>query len=346
MDRPFLYSKIPSYCFTPNTLHSLQYFLKDTISIIVLYNLGFYIQNTNAIIQCVSWPLFWFAQGTLFWAYFVIGHDCGHRSFSKNIWINDLIGIFCHSVLLVPFYSWKISHRRHHLNTGNYEREEAFRPIHYSKYTKMKKIEKIIRFKCILFLFPLYLLFLRNDHFATHYLPNPHLFKKNEYPQVILSSLCCLVMFIILCIVGYLKGLTFLVYFYILPYLVFSMWISFVTYMQHTDLRIPWYPTANWSSLKGAFSSIDRNYGFFDAIQHNTGNYHVIHHLFPGIPHYHLKTARHSIFDYVKDQYLIDDQPVLLSFLKSFQNCIVIPNGQLVAYYQNIKKESGRSLIE
>jgi hypothetical protein len=32
--------------------------------------------------------------------------------------INDVTGFILHSILLVPYFSWKISHRRHHANTG------------------------------------------------------------------------------------------------------------------------------------------------------------------------------------------------------------------------------------
>jgi omega-6 fatty acid desaturase (delta-12 desaturase) len=33
-------------------------------------------------------------------------------------------------LLLVPYYSWKISHRRHHANTGSIEKDEVFVPMH------------------------------------------------------------------------------------------------------------------------------------------------------------------------------------------------------------------------
>ncbi len=63
------------------------------------------------------------------WAIFVVGHDCGHGSFSKYHLVNDVIGTFLHSLLLVPYYPWKLSHRHHHKNTCNIDKDEIFYPI-------------------------------------------------------------------------------------------------------------------------------------------------------------------------------------------------------------------------
>jgi hypothetical protein len=54
------------------------------------------------------WPLYWFVQGTIFWAIFVVGHDCGHGSFSDSSRLNYLVGHVMHSLILVPFHGWRL----------------------------------------------------------------------------------------------------------------------------------------------------------------------------------------------------------------------------------------------
>jgi len=73
---------------------------------------------------------------------------------------------------------------------------------------------------------------------------------------------------------------------------VFVMWLDLVTYLHHHghQERLPWYRGEEWSYLRGGLTTVDRDYGWINNIHHDIGT-HVIHHLFPQIPHYHLVEA-------------------------------------------------------
>lgn len=53
----------------------------------------------------------------------------GHGAFSESNQVNDIVGLIVHSAFLTPYHSWKISHRKHHSNTGSCENDEAFVPF-------------------------------------------------------------------------------------------------------------------------------------------------------------------------------------------------------------------------
>ena len=72
----------------------------------------------------------------MFWALFVLGHDCGHGSFSRHAGVNGLVGHVLHSFLLVPYHCWRLSHRKHHKNTGNLDKDEIFYPMRAARLRK------------------------------------------------------------------------------------------------------------------------------------------------------------------------------------------------------------------
>ena len=50
--------------------------------------------------------------------WFVVGHDCGHRSFSKNKLLEDIVGTVAFAPLIFPFEPWRIKHNHHHAHTN------------------------------------------------------------------------------------------------------------------------------------------------------------------------------------------------------------------------------------
>lgn len=318
---------IPDYCFEPSTFKSLAYFFLDLGIIAGLYAVAAYLNSW------IFFPIFWLAQGTMFWALFVVGHDCGHGSFSKHKWLNNLIGHLSHSPILVPFHGWRISHRTHHANTGNIDTDESWYPLTESEYTELDWAAKLVRFQLILLAYPVYLFVGSHDRDGSHFLPSSKLFKPSEKWDVITSTVCLIVMLAFLGVLGVNYGLLFVVKFYVMPYIVFVMWLDLVTYLHHTVPEIPWYRNDNWNFLKGALSTIDHDYGFINNIHHNIGT-HVAHHIFSNMPHYHLKAATEAIKPLLGDYYNISTEPVWKTFWHSIQNCHYVADSGETVYYQ------------
>lgn len=90
--------------------------------------LATYIDAVPTWAACLLWPLYWFAQGTQMTGVWVLAHECGHQSFSESKTINNMVGLVCHSALLVPYHSWRITHAKHHGNTGSCANDEVFCP--------------------------------------------------------------------------------------------------------------------------------------------------------------------------------------------------------------------------
>jgi acyl-lipid omega-3 desaturase len=326
---------IPAHCFKRSAIRSLSYFFRDVAIVVGLYVLAF---------QLDSWlffPVFWLAQGTMFWALFVVGHDCGHGSFSQMKWLNNLVGHISHSFILVPFHGWRISHRTHHKNTGNADKDESWYPVKESTYDQMGALEKFMRFDiALLFVYPIYL-FRRSPErvSGSHFNPNSPLFRPSERGDIITSTIWWLGMVALLAVGTYTWGFLWLVKYYLVPYVIFVMWLDLVTFLHHTDDDIPWYRGEDWYFLKGAISTIDYDYGFINNIHHDIGT-HVLHHIFLSIPHYHLKEATEAIKPVMGEYYRKSKVSLWAAFWDGVKSCHFIPDTGTKVYYSSPSKEA------
>ncbi|XP_077213571.1 omega-3 fatty acid desaturase, chloroplastic-like [Tasmannia lanceolata] len=281
-------SAIPKHCWVKDSWRSMSYVLRDIFVIFILMAFASYFDSW------AIWPLYWLAQGTMFWALFVLGHDCGHGSFSNSRKLNSLVGHLLHSFILVPYHGWRISHRTHHQNHGHVENDESWHPLSEKVYKNLDVVARTLRFTVPfpIFAFPFYLWGRSPGKKGSHFDPNSDLFLPNEKKGVITSTLCWAAMVVLLVILSCVIGPIQMLKIYCVPYWVYVMWLDAVTYLHHHgyEQKLPWYRGKEWSYVRGGLTTIDRDYGLINNIHHDIGT-HVIHHLFPQIPHYNLVEA-------------------------------------------------------
>ena len=123
---------IPKHCFERSAVRGLMYVARDILSLATTFALfhSFWTPANvpSSSIRAIGWAFYTFIQGCFGTGLWVMAHECGHQSFSPSKTLNDTVGFICHSALLVPYFSWKISHGKHHKATGHLDRDMVFVP--------------------------------------------------------------------------------------------------------------------------------------------------------------------------------------------------------------------------
>ncbi|CAL1547813.1 unnamed protein product [Lymnaea stagnalis] len=306
---------LPAHCFESNVSLSIYYMIKDFILVALLYILVEWTWEVfPPVAQIFITPLFWLVQGTLFTALFVVGHDAGHGSFSNSEVINTICGNICHTFLLCPYYMWKVSHRKHHKNTGNIDKDEVFYPVRQKDV--VQGVPLMPGFGLGVGWFA-YLIKGYKPRGVQHFNPLHSLFRYHVMNCTI--SLVCLVLWC-MCLARFKEafGLWALIYHWAVPTFIFGSYTVIITFLHHTEDDIPWYSSELWDNVRGQLSSVDRSYGWCHYIIHNIGT-HQIHHLFPKVPHYHLEEATAAFRKAFPKLVNVRQEPILPAFLRMFK---------------------------
>lgn len=319
-----LKAKIPAHCFERSTIKSLTYTAIDLVGLLLIYHLTYLFDHPAlpAWAPFLLWPLYWWFQGAVATGLWVIAHECGHRAFSDNIFLGDCVGLVLHSSLLVPYHPWRISHGKHHRSTNNMDFDEVFVPLTKSEagadpnpaehmVAPLGAAYRIFEMvKMLVFGWPAYLLAhilgRKYGRRTSHFEPSSPLFNVKEFWLVVVSDLALVVVLGVLAVLGSTYGWLWLAKIYLGPLLIVNMWLVLITDLQHTDLSIPHYRGSEWNWLKGALCTMDRDYGFFNAVFHHIGDTHVAHHLFSTMPHYHAQEATAVLRPLLGPYYLRD----------------------------------------
>ncbi|KAK1149641.1 hypothetical protein N8T08_005193 [Aspergillus melleus] len=340
---------IPKECFESSVVTSLLYLARDIFYCAVLTYAAFHIHLLPSLpLRALAWAVYGFFQGCVGTGLWILAHECGHGAFSDYQNFNDFVGWAAHSFLMVPYFSWKITHARHHRYTGHMEKDTVFVPWTDKELANKKNVRieqlkhlteetPIVSFLQLvghqLFGWQLYLLMNVTagpkswpGRSGSHFNPLGGLFTRGQYLQIALSDLGLIIMGSILYYASTQIGGWNVALLYGVPYFWVHHWLIAITYLQHTDSALPHYSPESWTYTKGALATVDRTMGFIGRhFFHEIIDYHVVHHLFSRIPFYKAEEATKAMQSVLGENYHESkDEGFLVSLVKTFRKCIYV----------------------
>jgi acyl-lipid omega-6 desaturase (Delta-12 desaturase) len=283
-----LHKIIPRECFQISTFKSWFAFFR----ILLLLGLCILLENKiklaedNLIWSLPSLLILCFFHGQVLVGLFVLGHDCGHRSFSRNQKLNLLMGYVCFSPLATGWVKWNQTHNHHHAHT-----QLKGQDVDWSSYLMTAEEEAESTWKRD---------FARK---AGRALPFGVFFwiwlnavKRGISNSTREARISNLIMWSVMLAIysslwAFLGPLAMLKH-HAVPATVSMITGYFLLTIQHANEQTKWFDDKSWTPFKGQMdSTFDVRFPRFLEWLWLDINIHIPHHVAPGIPWYHLRKA-------------------------------------------------------
>ncbi|TGJ80134.1 hypothetical protein E0Z10_g8632 [Xylaria hypoxylon] len=353
LDIKTLRERIPAHCLRPSTLRSMSFVVRDLAIFIGLLYLALEVEKTaNVYVSFLTrYVVYPYAAGIAMTGLWVLAHEAGHGAFSTNKKVADTVGFVIHSALMSPYFAWRSSHARHHQFANNVSidlnyvppsREEYRTLFRGSKGNGENTIQETSNEKESEHKHDM------NDNFEdapfvvllriqvrtvspkksrgwwdnSHFMPDSSLFRADEFWDIVLSDVGLLAMVGVVYNLGQLYGFKTVLWTYILPLMWVNHWIVMITYLHHTHTSLPKYTPESWTYLRGALATVDRDPGFIlRHMTHHIIDLHVVHHLFPRVPHYHAQEATDAMKPLLGEYYHSDKTSYWGALWSAFTKC-------------------------
>lgn len=237
-------------------------------------------------------PIAWIFTGTALTGFFVIGHDCGHRSFANRKWVNDLVGHLAMLPLIYPFHSWRILHNHHHRHTNKLDEDNAWQPWKQEVYADLgRPMQWFYRRMRGRFWWLGSIAHWGLLHFDWSK------FQGKQRSQVRFSALFVIVG----AAIGFpvliaTTGIWGFVNFWLMPWLVYHFWMSTFTIVHHTAPGILFKSPEQWNEAEAQlFGTVHCDYPRWVEFLCHDINVHIPHHISTAIPWYNLRMAHRRL---------------------------------------------------
>ncbi|KAG6770179.1 hypothetical protein POTOM_025851 [Populus tomentosa] len=236
-------------------------------------------------------PFAWAWTGTAVTGFFVIGHDCAHKSFSRNKLVEDIVGTLAFLPLIYPYEPWRFKHDRHHAKTNMLEEDTAWHPVWKAEFES----SPILR-KAIIFGYGPFRPWMSIAHWLLWHFDLKK-FRSNEIQRVKISLACVFgFMAIGWPLIIYKAGIMGWIKFWLMPWLGYHFWMSTFTMVHHTAPHIPFKSSDEWNAAQAQLNgTVHCDYPSWIEILCHDINVHIPHHVSSRIPHYNLRMAHKSL---------------------------------------------------
>ncbi|KAL9249557.1 Omega-6 fatty acid desaturase, chloroplastic-like protein [Drosera capensis] len=236
-------------------------------------------------------PLAWAWTGTAVTGFFVIGHDCAHKSFSRNKLVEDIVGTIAFMPLIYPYEPWRFKHDQHHAKTNMLYGDTAWHPV----MKEDMESSDILR-KALTYGYGPVRTWMSIAHWLLWHFDLKK-FRKQEVQRVLIS-LAAVFAFIGIGwpLIIFKTGFVGWIKFWLMPWLGYHFWMSTFTIVHHTAPHIPFKDSNDWNAAQAQLNgTVHCDYPRWIELLCHDINWHIPHHISPKIPSYNLRAAQQSL---------------------------------------------------
>ena len=253
--------------------------------------------------------LLWLLCGWSLVGMFVLGHDCGHRTFSDRKWVNTVVGHLCLSPLANGYHAWRVTHDHHHAYT-----QLRGQDVDWASYLVTREELASARSPCawvtrVGYALPFGVFFwvwwnsiVRGVAIRTQL--DPRVWEREKRRLRASSVVTASVLLVIYGSLWYATGFWGMLKYYGVP-----AWIAMATgwviiAIQHGNEDSLLYEEQAWTPAKGqVVSTFDTRFPRWLETLWCHINFHIPHHVAPGVPWYHLESAARALRTAYPDHY-------------------------------------------
>ncbi|KAG0086883.1 Acyl-lipid omega-3 desaturase [Podila epicladia] len=358
---------IPAHLFVRNTTKSIVYLLKDVATIASLVYCAILIDTLPFLaLRIIAWIAYSIVQGTVMVGLFILAHECGHGAFSDNRTINTVVGWVIDSAYLVPYHTFQIAHFKHHKGTSSMTKDIDYVPLTRSKRsspamiidgnagshdhhdhhdcsifadTPLYNLSSLVSF--LITGWPLYVLtnihgYIPPKWIVAHFQPVPPQYEPHQRKGIFYSNCGVALMATTLLFFSAVYGAWTVFMLYVAPYLVLNVWLVCITYLQHTDPKVPHFRDQAWNFQRGAACTVDRSFGaVVNHLHHHISATHQCHHMFTQMPFYNAVEATKYLKEKLGKYYIYDETPIVQALIRNWRECKFVEDEGDVVFYKS-----------